>query len=247
MKKIVKQGIIIAIAFFITWSYIANFKTHKIYAKQKTMKGITIEDIIDDFPEDIVDPGSNLPSYLSSPKIIKISNTNKGIKIEWNKVKDAHGYRIQRKINNGKWNDIKILSANKYIDAKVENGKKYSYKIYAYAANSLDFTESTGINSITKKLVCLKTPSITKVKKASKQTYKISWKKNKIADGYKIQIATTKNFQKSITKKLSSGKKTSINIKKSKKKKINYIRICSYKSNGTSKNYSAWSSIKTMK
>lgn len=40
---------------------------------------------------------------------MNILNTNKGIKVQWKKVNNAHGYRIQRKLGNSKWKDLKIL------------------------------------------------------------------------------------------------------------------------------------------
>lgn len=40
---------------------------------------------------------------------------------------------------------------NQYTDKTVENGKKYQYKIYAYASNSIDFIESTGTKVLQKR------------------------------------------------------------------------------------------------
>ena len=138
-----------------------------------------------------------------------------------------HGYRIQRKLGNSKWKDLKILKENQYTDKTVENGKKYQYKIYAYASNSIDFIESTGTKSITKKILYLKAPVISNIKKSQNTRYKIVWKKNKKADGYKIQISTSKKFKK--------------------KKKSYYVRIRAYKVDGKQLHYSAWSNIKILK
>lgn len=172
----------------------------KGFAEEKNEEQNTETDIICNWPEDIIDPGPALPQYLSAPKIMNILNTNKGIKVQWKKVNNAHGYRIQRKLGNSKWKDLKILKENQYTDKTVENGKKYQYKIYAYASNSIDFIESTGTKSTTKKILYLKAPVISNIKKSQNTRYKIVWKKNKKADGYKIQISTSKKFKNNKSK-----------------------------------------------
>ena len=130
----------------------AEEEEEETVAEEKNEEQNTETDIICNWPEDIIDPGPALPQYLSAPKIMNILNTNKGIKVQWKKVNNAHGYRIQRKLGNSKWKDLKILKENQYTDKTVENGKKYQYKIYAYASNSIDFIESTGTKSTTKKI-----------------------------------------------------------------------------------------------
>ena len=157
---------------------------------EKNEEQNTETDIICNWPEDIIDPGPALPQYLSAPKIMNILNTNKGIKVQWKKVNNAHGYRIQRKLGNSKWKDLKILKENQYTDKTVENGKKYQYKIYAYASNSIDFIESTGTKSITKKILYLKAPVISNIKKSQNTRYKIVWKKNK--KSYYVRIRAYK-------------------------------------------------------
>lgn len=215
---------------------------------EKNEEQNTETDIICNWPEDIIDPGPALPQYLSAPKIMNILNTNKGIKVQWKKVNNAHGYRIQRKLGNSKWKDLKILKENQYTDKTVENGKKYQYKIYAYASNSIDFIESTGTKSTTKKILYLKAPVISNIKKSQNTRYKIVWKKNKKADGYKIQISTSKKFKNNKSKiKEISTYKFNPKIYGMKKKKSYYVRIRAYKVDGKQLHYSAWSNIKILK
>lgn len=136
-----------------------------------------------------------------------------------------------------------------YLSAKtVENGKKYQYKIYAYASNSIDFIESTGTKSTTKKILYLKAPVISNIKKSQNTRYKIVWKKNKKADGYKIQISTSKKFKNNKSKiKEISTYKFNPKIYGMKKKKSYYVRIRAYKVDGKQLHYSAWSNIKILK
>ena len=234
MKKFIKYGSIVVISLVILISCNVNSYDCDVFAEEKNEEQNTETDIICNWPEDIIDPGPALPQYLSASKIMNILNTNKGIKVQWKKVNNAHGYRIQRKLGNSKWKDLKILKENQYTDKTVENGKKYQYKIYAYASNSIDFIESTGTKSTTKKILYLKAPVISSnIKKSQNTRYKIVWKKNTKADGYKIQISTSKKFNPKIY-----GMK---------KKKSYYVRIRAYKVDGKQLHYSAWSNIKILK
>ena len=220
MKKFIKYGSIVVISLVILISCNVNSYDCDVFAEEKNEEQNTETDIICNWPEDIIDPGPALPQYLSAPKIMNILNTNKGIKVQWKKVNNAHGYRIQRKLGNSKWKDLKILKENQYTDKTVENGKKYQYKIYAYASNSIDFIESTGTKSITKKILYLKAPVISNIKKFKNNKTKIK------------EISTYKINPK---------------IYGMKKKKSYYVRIRAYKVDGKQLHYSAWSNIKILK
>lgn len=230
MKKFIKYGSIVVISLVILISCNVNSYDCDVFAEEKNEEQNTETDIICNWPEDIIDPGPALPQYLSAPKIMNILNTNKGI------------------LGNSKWKDLKILKENQYTDKTVENGKKYQYKIYAYASNSIDFIESTGTKSITKKILYLKAPVISNIKKSQNTRYKIVWKKNKKADGYKIQISTSKKFKNNKSKiKEISTYKFNPKIYGMKKKKSYYVRIRAYKVDGKQLHYSAWSNIKILK
>ena len=72
------------------------------------------------------------------------------------------------------------------ILSSLYNSNHYRYRVYAYAVNSVDFIENTGIKSITKNFLYLQVPSIKYSKKSRKIRCKISWKQNKKADGYTV-------------------------------------------------------------
>lgn len=74
---------------------------------------------------------------------------------------------------------------------------------------------------------------------------KVQWKK---ADGYKIQISTSKKFKNNKSKiKEISTYKFNPKIYGMKKKKSYYVRIRAYKVDGKQLHYSAWSNIKILK
>ena len=169
-----------------------------------------------------------------------------GIKIQWKKVENADGYRIQRKTGKDKWKDLKILKKNKYTDNAVRNGQNYRYRVYAYAVNSVDFIENTGIKSITKNFLYLQVPSIKYSKKSRKTRCKISWKQNKKADGYNLQISTSKQFKKPVIKKIKGKRKSTTNINIHKNKSY-YVKVRAYKMDAGKTYYIAWSYIKMIK
>ena len=86
----------------------------------------------------------------------------------------------------------------------------------------------------------------TSVKNLKGKRVKFIWKKIKKRDGYQIAYATNKKFkkQKKVTVK---AKKTSITIKKLKKKKTYYFRVRAYIKVNGKKQYGAWSKIKKVK
>ena len=237
------------IALFIMTSTLASIQ-HNILAKENPVQRKTIinkKSTKCNFPDDIIEPGPELPKYLYAPKIKRIVNTTNGIKIQWTKVQEADGYRLQRKTVNGRWINLKILNKTQYTDCTVKNGQSYRYRIYAYVANSIDSVESTGTKSVTKKFLHLEVPSISYTKKSKKTKYKIMWKKNKKADGYNIQTSTSKEFRKLFIKNIKVKRKSSTNISGIDKKKSCYVRIRAYKIEGKNIYYSAWSSMRAIK
>lgn len=78
-------------------------------------------------------------------------------------------------------------------------------------------------------------------KNKSGRKISLSWKKMKGAKGYQIQYADNKKFKRKKSKQIS---KTKYIIAKCKKKKIYYIRIRAYQSDGGKKVYGNWSKVK---
>ena len=61
-----------------------------------------------------------------------------------------------------------------------------------------------------------------------------------------MRLSTDKNFKKATIKKVKSSKKSYV-INKLKKKKTYYVRIRTYKKEGSTTYYSAWSNQKKVK
>ena len=63
-----------------------------------------------------------------APTISKLDNTSGGIKLSWNKVTGAYGYRLYRKTSSG-WKRIKDTTATIYTDSAVKSGRTETYTI----------------------------------------------------------------------------------------------------------------------
>ena len=63
-----------------------------------------------------------------APTISKLENTSGGIKLSWNKVTGAYGYRLYRKTSSG-WKRIKDTTATIYTDSAVKSGRTETYTI----------------------------------------------------------------------------------------------------------------------
>lgn len=85
---------------------------------------------------------------------------------------------------------------------------------------------------------------LSKVKNVKKKSMKITWKKVSGANGYQVAYGTKSNFKGA---KKKATKKTSLTVKKLKKKKTYYVRVRAYKTVDGSKVYGAWSAKKKVK
>ena len=113
------------------------------------------------------------------------------------------------------------------------------------------FTCSVCGKTKTETIEKVKKPKATKIVsvKATKKTLKVKWKKVSGVTGYKIQYSTTKKFKKKATKTktVKGAKKTTVKLKRLKKKKVYYVRICTYKKSGKPETVSKWSKAKRKK
>ena len=112
------------------------------------------------------------------------------------------------------------------------------------------------INGTLAVLLCLgsvyickrKTPGrvkITKARNIKKRKLSVKWKKVTGTKGYQIQYSTNKKFKKAKTK---TTKKTTLTIKKLKKKKVYYVRVRAYTIDSSGKKVPGkWSKVKKVK
>ncbi len=139
------------------------------------------------------------------------SKTTSAIRINWNKVTNADGYRIYRYNSYvKKWVKIKTIqsgSTTTYRDSGLMAGTTYKYCVKAFTRAS-DGTAIWGVRSATK--VTATKPNAPKVTSFSKTTsaIRINWSKVTNADGYAVYRynSSTKKWVKIAT--ISSGSTT---------------------------------------
>ena len=128
-----------------------------------------------------------LDKTLQTPSISKLENTSGGIKISWNKVSGAYGYRVYQKTSNG-WKRIKDTTATSYTDSavSVNQTKTYTMRCIDKNGNTVSGYNSKGWS---KKYTPV-APTISKLENTS-GGIKLSW--NKIAGvyGYRLYYKTS--------------------------------------------------------
>lgn len=90
-----------------------------------------------------------------------------------------------------------------------------------------------------------KRAKLVSVKSGKKRTMKVKIKKQSSVAGYQLVYAGNKKFTKG--KKIKNTKKTTVTIKKLKRKRIYYVKVRAFRKNGTKKVYGKYSKIKKIK
>ena len=125
---------------------------------------------------------------LPTPQITSLSNTTGGIKISWNKVDGAYGYRLYYKPASGGWKRFKDTTATSFTDSGVVPNKTETYTIRCIDKNG---NTISGFNSTgwSKKYTPV-APTISKLD-ITTGGIKLSW--NKIAGvyGYRLYYKTS--------------------------------------------------------
>ncbi len=125
---------------------------------------------------------------LPTPQITSLANTTGGIKISWNKVSGAYGYRLYYKPASGGWKRFKDTTATSFTDSGVVPNKTETYTIRCIDKNG---NTISGFNSTgwSKKYTPV-APTISKLD-ITTGGIKLSW--NKIAGvyGYRLYYKTS--------------------------------------------------------
>ena len=191
--------------------------------------------------------GEKKLTYTIAPKVTsKVSavQSTKAIKLTWNKVTGADGYRVyQYNTKTKKWESIKTISATSYKVEKLTAGTTYKFRIKAYTKDdgTIWGAETETFTTATKPA----TPKITKLT-TTKGKASFTWSNVSGESGYEVYYSTKKD---SGFKKVISYKANAVKGSKSKltSGKTYYFKVRAYKTVGESKLYSGWSSVKSIK
>ena len=182
-----------------------------------------------------------LDKTLQTPSISKLENTSGGIKISWNKVSGAYGYRVYQKTSNG-WKRIKDTTATSYTDSavSVNQTKTYTMRCIDKNGNTVSGYNSKGWS---KKYTPV-APTISKLENTS-GGIKLSWNKVAGVYGYRLYKKTSnggwKRFKDTtatsfIDKNISAGKTETYTIRSIDK---NGNTVSGFNSKGWSKKFVA--------
>ncbi|HBI94292.1 MAG TPA: hypothetical protein DDY58_18750 [Terrisporobacter glycolicus] len=181
-------------------------------------------------------------------KNVKASATTSSVKLTWDKVPQASGYRIYRYNSKTKsYDHISTISKNSttsYTNSKRSPVTSYSYKVRAYTTDSKKtyYGNFSDVKKITTKP---STPSI-KLRAGSKKI-KVSWNKITNASGYEVYRSTSKSGKYSKINTITKGSTLSYTNSKLTKKKAYYYKVRSYKTIDGNKVYSSFSAVKYTK
>ena len=130
---------------------------------------------------------------LPTPQITGLANTTGGIKISWNKVDGAYGYRLYYKPASGGWKRFKDTTATSFTDSGVVPNKTETYTIRCIDKNG---NTVSGFNSKgwSQKYTPV-APTISKLENTS-GGIKLTW--NKIAGvyGYRLYHKTSSGWKR---------------------------------------------------
>ena len=125
---------------------------------------------------------------LSTPQITSLKNTTGGVKLQWNKVNGAYGYRLYYRPASGGWKRFKDTTATSFTDSSVVPNKTETYTIRCL---DKDGNTISGFNSNGWSIKYVPVaPTISKLENIS-SGIKLTW--NKIAGvyGYRLYYKTS--------------------------------------------------------
>ena len=130
---------------------------------------------------------------LSTPQITSLKNTTGGVKLQWNKVNGAYGYRLYYRPASGGWKRFKDTTSTSFTDSSVVPNKTETYTIRCL---DKDGNTISGFNSKGWSIKYVPVaPTISKLENTS-SGIKLSW--NKIAGvyGYRLYHKTSTGWKR---------------------------------------------------
>ena len=189
---------------------------------------------------------SSISFFASSSKMSQVQNLEKGIKLTWTKDSNATGYVIYKSVNGGAYKAIKTITKNSTVawtDTSVYNGSKYTYKIRPYKTVNDKKYYASAKNTLTMYRLNMVTVKSAKNVKTNKLT--VTWNKNSKASGYQIVLKIGSEKVKSLT--ITGNANVTKTIAKLTKGKTYKIYVRSFKTVGSKKYYSKFSSVRSVK
>ena len=176
---------------------------------------------------------------LPAPQITGLTNTTGGVKISWNKVDGAYGYRLYYKPASGGWKRFKDTTATSFTDSGVVPNKTETYTIRCIDKNG---NTISGFNSTgwSKKYTPV-APTITRLSNSSKGV-SVTWDKIAGVYGYRIYQKTSNGWKRIKDTTATSYTDSAVSANQSKTYTIRCIdkngkTVSGFNSKGWSKKY----------
>lgn len=176
---------------------------------------------------------------------LKATQSTSSIKLTWNKVTGATGYRVYRyDTKTKKW--VKLIDTKNtgYTVSKLSAGTSYKFAVKAYTKVGKTVHWSASYPQL-----ITATKPLTPTLKASSGSFKanLSWNKISGASGYVVYMATSKNGKYSKVANVKGGDKLSYSKSKLLWGKTYYFKVAAYKTVDGKNIYSAFSPVKSVK
>ena len=178
---------------------------------------------------------------LPAPQITGLANTTGGIKISWNKVDGAYGYRLYYKPASGGWKRFKDTTATSFTDSGVVPNKTETYTIRCIDKNGK--TVSGFYSKGWSKKYTATTPKITKLTNTSKGV-SVTWNKVAGVYGYRVYQKTSTGWKRIKDTTATSYTDSAVSANQTKTYTIRCIdkngkTVSGFNSKGWSKKYTA--------
>ena len=183
-----------------SWETLGSIASTKVsYIDSTAQKGVTyryaVSAVVDDVETGYKTSASiqvtSSQITLGVP-VVKVANASNGVKVTWNKITGATGYKVYRsQYSNGKWSSWKGMktinngSTVTWTDTSAKSGVKYKYTVKAVSGTNSSAYESSS------SLLYLAQPTV-KIANASTGV-KVSWNKITGATGYKVYRSVYSN------------------------------------------------------
>lgn len=180
---------------------------------------------------------------VPSPTNLKYSYSISTIKLAWDKVSGATGYKVyQYNTKTKKYVEIADTKKTSYKISKLKTGTKYKYAVRAYLKEG----GATYYSSYAKISAATAPAQVANLKFTStaKKTGVVSYSKVSGASGYQIYYSTSKN---GTYKKLATTSNTKYTNKKFSSGKTYYVKVRAYTKVDGKTVYGAYSAVKAVK
>ena len=147
-------------------------------------------------------------NQLPATKKITFASSTSAVKLTWEAVAAASGYKVYVKTSNG-WSEVGSTTKNSLTVKKLTAGTKYTFMVKAYAQVDSKVYVSDALGSIYTVTKAAATKKLTATQTATSIT--LSWSKVSGADGYRVYKYNSKTKKYELYKTL---KETKITIKK---------------------------------